>query len=186
MSLIINQHGGKLTDKRAAEELSRELDRVGQDTDNLKENLNGASVVEVLDKFVAVREYEEFGVNIWIEGESDVCIHFYPADHSLQFEFSGLRPGRESVEAFARMSDRVGGNLIRNAVGKLPADAGYYLCESGNQRTPQFDRSRKGVDLFEVRLFGLFKKIRWSSIAAEFIKAHREYSKQLQPYSQAS
>ena len=40
MSLIINQHGGKLTDKRAAEELSRELDRVGQDTDNLKENLN--------------------------------------------------------------------------------------------------------------------------------------------------
>lgn len=185
MSLIVNPQGGRLTDQRAMEQMSAELDRIGAETDEIHQK-GAADVVQVLDKFVAVREYEEFGINIWVEGESDVCLHFYPAQRAPQFSFPGTHPGRDATEAFTRMSDQVGGNLIYNAVGKMPADANYYLAEAGSQRTPQFDPTRKGIDLFEVRLFGLFKRPRWSTVTAEFVHAHRAGCKHLAQYRSLS
>ena len=118
-------------------------------------------VVNIKDKAIAVfREFEGFNVSCWMEDDQDVVFQFYPENRRAKFyEF----------EKFLRTVDNV---FRRVCDGTCEATAEFY--QYNNQKPHRVrlmhDRTRRGMDMVEIRAVNLYKVISWEAVMVDVLK----------------
>jgi hypothetical protein len=121
------------------------------------------SQVEFLDKIVSVTEFDEFGVEFWLEADSDVCLNFYP-------------PGRQAEFDSVYLVNEVLRLVSANVKDHLPDTAKRIVSErnvhaSRHGRSLQSDLSRRGYDMITVRFFGAKTLVKsWETIVQHMVQ----------------
>jgi hypothetical protein len=187
--IILDRTGATSTGLRSAEEMSN-LFNAGSDILDYRPDL-AASVVQVDDRFVATGAMANLSMSVWVEGEADVFIQFFPKDRVKQFSFR--------LETFARDSDRIAQEVLVNAMGReARAVADFFPASVGHMREAVGARGlnggraarHQGMDLHQVTVLGLFRRLntkslatgnsRWAEVTLEFIQRHDRLAGELQ------
>lgn len=111
--------------------------------------IQGGLQVKLLDKMISSLSLEEIEVDVWMEDESDICLHILPSGGALAFD---------NYREFVRpQMDRIFAKVFGGAVdGAMCEEFGLRHGDANVSR--KSDRSRKGMDLFMIRLIGLWKR----------------------------
>jgi hypothetical protein len=116
-------------------------------------------LVQRKDKHIAVfDEFSGFDVNIWMEDDRDVIFQIYPP--RKRAEFPDFDRFLEVVEKpFARVFDSI-----------CEAVAEYYSFRATHRVKLLHDPHRRGMDLVEVRLEGLYRVMKWEELLIDVLK----------------
>jgi len=161
--IIVNQWGSTRAEQLFAHELLEAIDTDyglsrGDYLDEGSKKSKGM-VIELYDKHIAViTEFEGFNVSVWMEDGRDVLMQLYPPRGEAMFlDYAFFMESADKT--FDRVFD-----------GVCEAMAEDYSHRQGHRVYLVHDRKRKGMDVLEVRLIGLYRIPAWKTTMVDVLK----------------
>jgi len=180
--IVLDRTGATSTGLRAAEEMQKVWS--ASDFENSAEGQPGpAAVVQVDDRFVATGTADNLSFSVWIEGDSDVFVQFFPKHRTMKFPFE--------CQKFAQGSDAIAAEVLITAMGRQArAVADYFTAEMKHLReavgaraaTGDKHSKHKGMDLMQITVLDMFRLLntkslstgnsRWAEVVRDLIQRH--------------
>jgi hypothetical protein len=127
-------------------------------------------IVQAKDKAIAVfTDFEGFDMGVWMEDERDIMFQIYPPRHRAKFQ---------DMNKFLAASEQPFSKVF-DGICEIAAEYYRHTTPKTHRVSLVHNRKRRGMDLLEIRLQGLYRVPSWRETMVDVMKLLEKTCRQL-------